>query len=276
MGALGVIGLIALVLYAVVRLWAAAGSWLSGNRFRAYRMLASRYHGRYENRGLSEPPTVSFLYNGSNVRVGLAPQVPGQSLGPRTRVVARFRQGLPFRMELAPVARPTPPQPPRGTRQVRVGEPEFDYGFLVQANDPEMARSILTPTVRGAVAALQRLSPPSGMLVSINPERLLVQVDRNLAQFADALSHAVTMALTIHDGIQTGVASRVTQGIEIVSSGAASADDSGPPVCKVCGETIAEPGVVCATCKTPHHRDCWEFVGSCSIYGCGGKTFTQG
>jgi len=35
------------------------------------------------------------------------------------------------------------------------------------------------------------------------------------------------------------------------------------------------PGVICVVCKTPHHRDCWEFVGSCSIYGCNSKMSTS-
>ena len=29
--------------------------------------------------------------------------------------------------------------------------------------------------------------------------------------------------------------------------------------------------IVCSVCNTPHHRDCWEYVGGCSIYGCNGK-----
>lgn len=266
-----VLGLVLLAIYFTIRFLAKAGAWLSGNRFRAYRALATRYQGRYEARGLSDPPTVSFPYNGSNVRVGLAPQIPGQVLGPRTRVVARFRAGLPFRLELAPVSRPAPPQAPKGTRLVRVGDPEFDRGFVVQANDIEMARSFLMPEVRESILNLQRLSPPSGVLLSINPERLLVQVDRNLALHPDWLLLAVHESLVVHDGLQVGVASRLSQGISIVATGRSLPEDSGPPVCKVCGDPILNPGVLCTVCRTPHHRDCWEFVGSCSIYGCTGK-----
>jgi hypothetical protein len=266
-----ILGLIVFVIYAAIRFVAGVSGWISGSRFRAYRALAARYHGKYENRGLSEPPTVSFSHNGSNVRVGLAPQVYGKLVGPRTRVVARFRQGLPFRLELAPVARPGPPQPPKGTRLVRLLDPEFDRGFVVQANDTEMAQEFLTPTVRSTIVNLLRLAPPGGMLLSINPERLLVQVDRNLAAYADSLLLAVHGALVIHDGLLAGVSSRLGQGIAIVESGAAEPDDAGPPICKVCGEAILTPGVICVTCRTPHHRDCWEFVGSCSIYGCNGK-----
>jgi hypothetical protein len=152
-----------------------------------------------------------------------------------------------------------------------VGDPEFDRGFVVQANDPEMARAFLSPPVRDALVKFQRLAPPSGMLLSVNPERMLVQVDRNLAAVADALLLAVHQALVVHDGLQSGVASRLSQGIEIVAAGMAGPEALGPPVCKVCGETIVTPAVLCAVCLTPHHRDCWEFVGACSIYGCNGK-----
>jgi len=271
-----ILGLIVLAGYLAVRLLASVSAWASGSRYRGYRMLAARHRGKYENRGFTDPPTVSFTHNGSNVRVGLAPLTPGPAYGPRTRVVARFRTGLPFRLELAPVSRPAPPQPPKGTRLVRVGDPEFDRSFVVQANDPEMARGFLNDAVRGAVVALQRLAPPSGMLMSINPERLLVQVDRNLAQAPETLLIAVSQALAIHDGLQSGVASRMGQGIAIVEIGPAAPEDSGPPVCKVCGDEIERPSVICAVCRTPHHRDCWEFVGSCSIYGCAGKQCLPG
>ncbi len=267
-----VLGLIALPLYLIVRFGSAAVSWLTGRRFRAYRQLASRYRGRYENRGISDPPTVSFVYNGSTVRVGLAPPVPGQPSPPRTRVVARFNKGLPFRLELAPVSRPAPPQPPRGTRPVACGDPAFDHGFVVRANDPDMARDFLGPDVRRAVGLLQRLSPPGGMLLSINPERMLVQVDRNLGVQFEALATAVREALVVHDGLVAGVTAKLAEGVEVLDAGPASPADAGPPLCKVCGQPIEDgPRMTCGRCRAPHHRDCWEFVGGCSIFGCSSK-----
>jgi hypothetical protein len=266
------LALIAVPLYLFVRFGVRVVSWLTGRRYRAYRLLAHRYRGRYENRGLSDPPTVSFAYNGSTVRVGLAPPVPGQPSPPRTRVVVRFGRGLPFRMELAPAARPAPPQPPRGTRPVRTGDSEFDRAFLVQANDTDMARGFLRGEVRHAVGLLLRLGPVGGMLVSVNPERLLVQVDRNLASQSDALASAVREALVIHDGLVSGVAAKVAEGVAVIDSGPPAPEDAGPPLCKVCGQLIEDgPRTLCSRCKAPHHRDCWEFIGGCSIFGCNGK-----
>ncbi len=270
--------LIILSAYIFIRLTAKFGAWMSGARYRAYRQLAARYNGRYESRGLSDTPTVSFSHKGSTVRVGLAPTIVGQAEQiPRTRVVARFQSGIPFRLELAPVSRPAPPQPPKGTRPVKVGDPVFDRGYVVQANDQEMARDFLGPPAREAIANLQKGVHAGGMLVSINPERLLVQIDRNLGLNTESLTWAVQKALVLHDGLIEGVSRRVTQGIAIVDQPGAPDDDEGPPVCKVCGDPISQGAViVCAVCNTPHHRDCWEYVGACSIYGCNGKVGVMG
>jgi hypothetical protein len=186
-------------------------------------------------------------------------------------VVARFAHGLPFRMELAPIARPAPPQPPKGTRLVKVGDAEFDRGYVTQANDTEMAREFLNLAVRMAVENLRRMAPPAGMLLSINPERMLVQVDRNLGIHGEALVAAVQEALGIHDRLQTSVAERLAEGVTVVGVGPTPIEEAGPPLCKVCGEAIAEHHVVCTACRTPHHRDCWVFVGGCSIFGCNNK-----
>jgi hypothetical protein len=266
------IGIVFLILYGVIRLAARFVAGLTGTRHKAYRLIAARYGGKYESRGLVDPPTVSFAHSGASVRVGLAPVVPGQPASPRTRVVARFGKGIPFRLELMPISRPAPAQPPKGTRPVRSGHPDFDRGFVVQANDADMAREFLRPAeVRQAIEDLRKMAPPSGMLVSINPERILVQVDRNLGAQTILLDSAVKSALRLNEWLQTSVAARLAVGIEIVAAGPASIEDAGPPQCEVCGDPIDGLHVVCTSCKTPFHRDCWTFIGGCSTYGCASK-----
>jgi len=110
------------------------------------------------------------------------------------------------------------------------------------------------------------------MLVSIIPERMLVQIDRNLGVHAESLAWAVQETLALHDALIEGVSRRLNQGIDVVDDPDAWDEDAGPPICKVCGEPISGGEVVvCAACNTPHHRDCWDYVGACSIYGCNGK-----
>lgn len=273
MAQLLIFGVIVLAIYLVIRLMTSFSGWITGARYRAYRQLAARHRGKYETRGLSDPPTVSFIHNGATVRVGLAPTIVGQpGQIPRTRVVARFGRGIPFRMELAPTARPAPPQSPRATRPVATGDREFDHGYVVRANDVEMSRNFLNPPIRWTVNSLQQLVHRGGMLVSINPERMLVQVDRNLGTNIESLAFVVKQALALHDGLLDAVTRRMSQGVDIVDQPASWEEDAGPPTCKVCGEPIDESEIiVCASCNTPHHRDCWEYVGACSIYGCNGK-----
>jgi hypothetical protein len=256
------------ILFLMIRVLAQVVAGLGSSRTRAYRQLAKRFGGRYESRGLVDPPTVSFRHGHSLVRVGLAPVVAGQPALPRTRVVARFSQGLPFRLELTPTGRKTPPQPPKGTRPVPTGLPEFDQLYLIQANDPDITREFIQPmAVRQALDALRRLAPPAGMLLSINPERLLVQVDRNLGLSSALLDLAVRAALLLHDALLTSVSTRLTEGIAITEI-AAVPPSSSLPECKVCGSPIEGPHVRCRACHSPFHRDCWNYIGACSTFGC--------
>jgi len=40
--------------------------------------------------------------------------------------------------------------------------------------------------------------------------------------------------------------------------------------CQVCGMPMKSNTVHCETCQTPHHRDCWKYLGHCSTYACKG------
>jgi hypothetical protein len=257
--------------YLIVRVVATAAAGLAHARYRAFRQLALRFGGRYESRGLTEPPTVSFLHQTAPVRVGVAPTYGVHHAAPPTRVIVRFPTAIPLRLELFSTARGGPNQPPKGTRVVQTGDPEFDRNYLTRANDADITREFLGPSVRWAIENLRRLAPPGGVLISVNPERLLVQVNRNFAQQADLLCFVVEQTLGIFDQLVVSVRLQLTQGIAILAAGPASLTEDGPPLCKVCGESITASHVVCKTCYTPHHRDCWQFVGGCSIFGCNGK-----
>jgi hypothetical protein len=45
-------------------------------------------------------------------------------------------------------------------------------------------------------------------------------------------------------------------------------------ICQVCGVPVTRgTAVFCASCWTPHHRVCFEYVGRCSTYACGSERF---
>ena len=175
-----ILGLIVLFIYAFIRGWPPSAAWMTGAPIPGLSPASQRFNGRYESRGISDPPTVSFLHHGTTVRVGLAPTIPGQPVNPQDAGRRAIPEGDPVPARARPGSRPAPPQAPRAPARSRPASPSSTADFVVQANDPEMARDFLNPQVRWAVANLQRLVHPGGMLVSINPERLLVQIDRNL------------------------------------------------------------------------------------------------
>jgi hypothetical protein len=43
--------------------------------------------------------------------------------------------------------------------------------------------------------------------------------------------------------------------------------------CGVCGQSVYFNKVLCSSCDTPHHLDCWEYNGVCSVYGCGSRDY---
>ena len=41
------------------------------------------------------------------------------------------------------------------------------------------------------------------------------------------------------------------------------------PICQICGAPFdGSPVVYCNSCDTPHHKDCWDYLGHCSTFGC--------
>ena len=120
-----VLGLIVLFIYAFIRLMASLSAWMTGKRYRAYRQVADRFGGRYESRGsairrrsascIMEPPSASAWRR----RFRASRPTPAPALSRDSA------QGIPFRLELAPAARPAPIQAPKGTRPVKTGDLEF-------------------------------------------------------------------------------------------------------------------------------------------------------
>ena len=44
--------------------------------------------------------------------------------------------------------------------------------------------------------------------------------------------------------------------------------DAAAGECQVCLEKVDSRVVYCAKCRTPHHEECWSYMGMCSTYGC--------
>ena len=56
---------------------------------------------------------------------------------------------------------------------------------------------------------------------------------------------------------------------------AAMSVDAAAGDCQVCSEKMESRVVFCGKCRTPHHEECWSYVGQCSTYGCREIRFTR-
>ena len=45
--------------------------------------------------------------------------------------------------------------------------------------------------------------------------------------------------------------------------------DAAAASCPVCAASLGEEHVSCRRCDSPHHSECWEYIGCCSTFGCG-------
>ena len=77
---------------------------------------------------------------------------------------------------------------------------------------------------------------------------------------------------SIHDGLQVGRGRPDRRrGSRSSRSGPAESRTPGRRSARSAASRSPPRASSARSCRTPHHRDCWEFVGACSIFGCNGK-----
>ncbi len=142
------------------------------------------------------------------------------------------------------------------------GDLEFDARYAVRATPPALVTAVFSPLKRAwlttMIRGLEKLGEPA---VDVGRERLIVRVHKALEDerwVRHLVNVASMMCEHLTDAVPAGVA-----WMESVQGEASR--------CMVCGTSIEAAVVRCERCRTPHHRDCWEFMGACSTFACGSK-----
>ncbi|MEK6233419.1 MAG: hypothetical protein N2C14_01805, partial [Planctomycetales bacterium] len=240
----------------------------------AFARLSRRYSGAVDRGNVwTEPfyPTVFFRHDDADVVVSV-----DKIRGVYFTVVRIdcWRPGL--RVECRPNALWSFDQSFRA-QNVRLGT-DFDNRFTVRGNNPEDVRSFLSAPVQQQISLIQFVAGNEPVIVSMNGRELIV-FRRGLLGDYQPLQRFVHDALVVRqlarrwelagsDEIQI-VDEPQSAGEQVIGS----VIHAEAPVCQICGEGIEDLKVVCVSCQTPHHRDCWEYAGCCSMYGCGQSYF---
>lgn len=226
-----------------------------------YAELAARYRGVYATDSWRGPLEVAFHHGGARVLVYVASTGDG-----RWKYYTHVRFQLyggrpPVRCEVYPDRMGPRARKLRGMQDIEIGSPEFDERYVIQGDDDAELRRLLSPAAQEQIERLRRLRDDDDVYVSFNKVSLVVRKPSLISDYTTLLRFT-QLAIGLYD--LTILSSM--EGIDVVA-------DAPPPkveeaICQVCGEPIGTDVVFCRRCKTPHHRECWEYYGACSTYGC--------
>ncbi len=123
---------------------------------------------------------------------------------------------------------------------------------------------LVNDALRKNLERISRLAPPAGGVLEVRTREVLV---RRAAGLPDDLQ------MPIFANLASGVALRCLRirrlrGVEILEAG-----ETGEGACPVCADSLHGASVRCAKCQAPHHRECWDYVGVCATFACGGIEF---
>lgn len=234
----------------------------------AFAAVARDLDGQLHDRAPSDSPKVSFVHRTSRALLSLYEARQASRL--YTQTTFTIPPGWRHRLEIFPQRFLDEEGGGGDPGDVRIGDEEFDRRFVVRTDDQDFAREYLDSAARGWIERLRGLAGNEGILVSLNPARLLIRKPAVFAE-TEVLRAFVDLSRLLFDRIYDRW--QKESGIEILEG---TAPESSVSVCQVCGAGLEDRSVVfCRSCRTPHHDECWNYNGGCSTFACGEKTFVK-
>jgi hypothetical protein len=150
-----------------------------------------------------------------------------------------------------------------GMQDVEIGVPAIDDAYILKAENEQWLRSFLDPGVQRRILELEQLRP-AGLHLHSRAELFELRVDRWLEDVRLVAFHDA--GLEIAAAMLGESQSPAAAGVQILE---APARPSTGGTCLVCGRALAGTRTVrCRRCDTSHHDECWNYNGSCAVYGC--------
>jgi hypothetical protein len=256
------ISLIMLVIGVFLLIVAANHVQRSSERWnRSFAMVAHRFGGDWNRGGWFRNPSLRMRYGATHAR--LAAYRYGGSGGPWcVEMVVHVPEPIAMRCE---VGLRTPQRrlarSSYGLAEMELDWTDFRYNWQVLTDDADTANLLLSRAVRLQLDRLWKFPFRSEIAISMFPNWLIVRKLWDSSRPVDLESFAEA-SLGLYDQLLLARSA----GIEFVEElGATILDDA---ECRICGEKLIRDIVLCRRCKTPHHRDCWEYAGTCAVYGC--------
>jgi hypothetical protein len=223
---------------------------------RALKFAARRLEGRYDPGGWMGPPGVEWNFEGVACRLSVRSDgayTPGG-------VTVRFRRPCAARLRLAPENAWWKVRKFFGAADIRIGDADFDRTFVIQADNGAWARRVLTAEIRALAMNLDRTQ---GFGLDLGPAGIVIRTGSSISEgplerLSMFVREALALGLAIHRVLDPAM---VVSEMELTLKG----------ICPVCGTPVEGEGGLCSRCRTLHHRDCWDYLGGCAVFGCAGR-----
>jgi hypothetical protein len=151
-----------------------------------------------------------------------------------------------------------------GDQDLSIGDAQFDFEYVLKAHPPTLIRGLFHPDRRDQVmASVRRLNNLRDATIDLDRNQLTVQCREHLTDQAGLQ----VMLQTAEDFLKYLFESTPEAGSGIQWS-ELTVRDGGE--CPVCGTAMGHQVLRCEACRTPHHAECWAYMGRCSTYACKG------
>lgn len=255
---LGILTFAVLVVAIVAFLWAMISAEKTRRR-ESFDIAAQRFGGQVEESFWSGK---SMTFEVEGVPAELTYFGGTDKAPPWTRVHFRW-PGRPLR--LAPQGAWANLKKFFGAEDILIGDPSFDDAFLIQG-ERSWVQGALTPEFRRLIWDLNTLGskegffgPRKGINLDVTPAGVILKCYRNHIRNRDDLLAFLDTSAALLGALRHMSEGRALISVEeVVRAGK----------CPVCSDDSGDLPQRCRGCQAAYHRECWDYLGGCAIFGC--------
>ena len=231
-------------------------------RFQALRSVADRWQGQAFQGGFFQYPHAELRIGGTIARLQFSDK---GKRGAYTDLTIHFPNPA-LRLEIYPQTIVDQMRKLLGMQDIEVGVPAFDDRFVIQGNNQDEIREYLTLPTQAALQQLAQSTHHFNLHLTLGGGTLRVTKSTDLYKEMELRRFVESF-----EALFLALVDARSLGIEFLPKSAPARILHSH--CQVCGEALQGSVVFCTSCDTPHHLECWQYFGSCSVYACGQKRY---
>ncbi|MCA9104601.1 MAG: RING finger protein [Pirellulaceae bacterium] len=225
----------------------------------AFQTVASHLRGRLTKSRFWGYPQLAFDYGGARGRVSIV-----RHRGEWVTQLQLLPSPLSLNFEILDRSRAVP-NSQNGMMSVKLPAPGLDQRFVAYSDNPARFEKMLGPNTRH-LQLLSAVAVAAPLEVSARRRVFYVRLSHRLFDWR-LLHEFIRLGCELFDQLQLATEDSIQFVEEIEAT--LLVDVS----CPICGDPIESDLVYCVGCKTPHHRECWEYNTRCATFACGKSNY---